>query len=284
MPLPSLFLTLKMTALSPFYILLSFFLFVSRKDDSYVRSTPPRKFVHSGSALLAVVIVLAIISSMIGLSVAKIGHASMNATASNKITMQAQQYAETEAELVRSISYSDLKNSGKTDIGKSGFKKEVTLGEESDYSGNIKQRNVDIKIYHENEELPRADMVLTRYKVAEEAGGCQIVTGTNNVSFTANGSYKSVTVISSAIFIPLDGGWTGKATYNIAVDGASLGNLTCTSVTYKGGSKGHYWGTKTSVTNQKTVNANIVKGTAIDVKLSSSSRMDTSTITVILGS
>lgn len=284
MPLPSLFLTLKMTALSPFYIWILFFLFVSRKDDSYVRSTPPRKFVHSGSAILAVVIVLAIISSMIGLSVAKIGHASMNATSSNKITMQAQQYAETEAELVRSISYSDLKNSGKTDIGKSGFKKEVTLGEESDYSGNIKQRNVDIKIYHENEELPRADMVLTRYKVAEEAGGCQIVTGTNNVSFTANGSYKSVTVISSAIFIPLDGGWTGKATYNIAVDGASLGNLTCTSVTYKGGSKGHYWGTKTSVTNQKTVNANIVKGTAIDVKLSSSSRMDTSTITVILGS
>lgn len=282
MPLPSLFLTLKITAFSPFYI--SFSLFVERKDDSHVQSTPPRKFVHSGSAILAVVIVLAIISSMIGLSVAKIGHASMNATASNKITMQAQQYAETEAELVRSISYSDLKNSGKTDIGKSGFKKEVTLGEESDYSGNIKQRNVDIKIYHENEELPRADMVLTRYKVAEEAGGCQIVTGTNNVSFTANGSYKSVTVISSAIFIPLDGGWTGKATYNIAVDGASLGNLTCTSVTYKGGSKGHYWGTKTSVTNQKTVNANIVKGTAIDVKLSSSSRMDTSTITVILGS
>lgn len=284
MPLPSLFLTLKITALSPFYIWRLFFLFVLRKDDSYVRSTPPRKFVHSGSAILAVVIVLAIVSSMIGLSVAKIGHASMNATASNKITMQAQQYAETEAELVRSISYSDLKNSGKTDIGKSGFKKEVTLGEESDYSGNIKQRNVDIKIYHENEELPRADMFLTRYKVAEEAGGCQIVTGTNNVSFTANGSYKSVTVISSAIFIPLDGGWTGKATYNIAVDGASLGNLTCTSVTYKGGSKGHYWGTKTSVTNQKTVNANIVKGTAIDVKLSSSSRMDTSTITVILGS
>lgn len=249
--------------------------------------SPPRynlKTKHKGSGVLVIVVVLTLVTSMLGFSTAKISQASMNSSSSNKITMQAQQYAETEAELVRSISYSDLKNSGKTDIGKSGFKKEVTLGEESDYSGNIKQRNVDIKIYHENEELPRADMVLTRYKVAEEAGGCQIVTGTNNVSFTANGSYKSVTVISSAIFIPLDGGWTGKATYNIAVDGASLGNLTCTSVTYKGGSKGHYWGTKTSVTNQKTVNANIVKGTAIDVKLSSSSRMDTSTITVILGS
>lgn len=249
--------------------------------------TPPRynlKTKHKGSGVLVIVVVLTLVTSMLGFSIAKISQASMNSSSSNKITMQAQQYAETEAELVRSISYSDLKNSGKTDIGKSGFKKEVTLGEESDYSGNIKQRNVDIKIYHENEELPRADMVLTRYKVAEEAGGCQIVTGTNNVSFTANGSYKSVTVISSAIFIPRDGGWTGKATYNIAVDGASLGNLTCTSVTYKGGSKGHYWGTKTSVTNQKTVNVNIVKGTAIDVKLSSSSRMDTSTITVILGS
>lgn len=229
-------------------------------------------------------IVIGAVSAMLAFSTAKATQSGLRATDSNRVTLQAQQYAETEAELVRSISYSDLKNSGKTDIGKSGFKKEVTLGEESDYSGNIKQRNVDIMIYHENEELPRADMVLTRYKVAEEAGGCQIVTGTNNVSFTANGSYKSVTVISSAIFIPLDGGWTGNATYNIAVDGASLGNLTCTSVTYKGGSKGYYWGTKTSVTNQKTVNANIVKGTAIDVKLSSSSRMDTSTITVILGS
>lgn len=55
--------------------------------------TPPnlQKHVrHKGSALLVMVIVLAIISSMIGLSLAKIGQAGMSATASNTIATEAQ--------------------------------------------------------------------------------------------------------------------------------------------------------------------------------------------------
>ena len=133
--------------------------------------------------------------------------------------------------------------------------------------------------------MPRSSLSLIRYNaVNEDIGGCQIVTGTNNVSFTSNGSYKSVTVISSATFIPQDSGWVGTADYNIAVNGSSLGTLNCTSTTEKGGSKGHYWGTYASVTNQKTVSANIVKGSIISVNLASSSRMKYSTVTVILGS
>lgn len=46
-----------------------------------------------GSALLAVVLVLAVVSSVMSVSTAKITQAAINSTGSNKTTLQAQQYA-----------------------------------------------------------------------------------------------------------------------------------------------------------------------------------------------
>lgn len=208
----------------------------------------------------------------------------MNSTSSNKLTMQAQNYAASEAELLRSLPYSDLASTTKQTIGKSKFQQEITVSSETDYSSSVKQRDINVKVYHEDETHPRADISLTRYNAVQEVGGCQIATGTNSVSFTANGKYKSITVISSATFIPHDSGWTGTANYNIAVNGSSVGTFKCTSTTQKSGSKGHYWGTYESVTNQKTVETNISKGAQIAVNIASSSRHSFSTITVILGS
>lgn len=243
------------------------------------------RYKKKGSALLVVVLILSAVTATFAVGAAKISQASLNSTGSNKVTAQAQQYAISQAELMRSVKYSDLKAQNKQTISNSDFKSEISLGNESDFSSSVKQKEVNIKIYHDNEELPRSSLSLTRYNaVNEDVGGCQIVTGTNNVSFTSNGTYKSVTVISSATFIPQDGSWTGTANYNIAVNGSSLGTLNCTSVTYKSGSRGHYWGTKTSVTNQKTVSTDISKGSTISVNLANSSRMDFSTVTVILGS
>lgn len=101
---------------------------------------------------------------------------------------------------------------------------------------------------------------------------------------TANGSYKSVTVIVSSKFIPVDGLWIGKADFMISHNDVSTGSLQTVTTTSKGGSKCHYWGTTELVTNQRTVLTHIVKGDFISIGLSSSSRHKETTLIVILGS
>ncbi len=118
-----------------------------------------------GSALLAVVLVLAVVSSVLSVSTAKISQAAINSTGSNKTTLQAQQYAASEAELMRSMPYSNLSSSAKAKIAGTVFSKEVILGEESSYSSSIKQRSVTVNIYSDTESLPRSTVKLQRYSV-----------------------------------------------------------------------------------------------------------------------
>lgn len=72
------------------------------------RCAPVVQNYRRGSALLAVVLILAVVSSVLSVGTAKITQAAINSTGSNKITLQAQQYAASEAELIKSISYNDL--------------------------------------------------------------------------------------------------------------------------------------------------------------------------------
>ena len=76
---------------------------------------------------------------------AKITQAAINSTGSNKATLQAQQYAASEADLIKSISYTDLTAQSRADISDSGFQKEVIFSDESDYSEQIKQKTDFIK-------------------------------------------------------------------------------------------------------------------------------------------
>lgn len=125
-----------------------------------------------GSALLAVVLILAVVSSVMSVSTAKISQAAINSTGSNKTTLQAQQYAASEAELMRSMPYSDLSSSVKAKIAGTVFSKEVILGEESSYSSSIKQRPVTVNIYSDAESLPRSTLTFQRYSV--DAGDLDI--------------------------------------------------------------------------------------------------------------
>lgn len=152
------------------------FSLVSRKDDSYVRSTPPRKFVHSGSAILAVVIVLAIMTSMMGLASAKMSQASLSSTSTNQIATKANSIANSDAELVRATAYNDLSAKTRQAVPDTGFQHEVTLGNESDYSKGIKQRTVTILVYKGNESTPRVSLPITRYSTEKEFSGVPIGT------------------------------------------------------------------------------------------------------------
>lgn len=124
---------------------------------------------RKGSALLAVVLVLSVISSFMAVSVAKISQASQNSIGSSKVALQAQQYAASKAELVKAEKYSDLTAQTKSIISNSNtFYDEVIIGDETDYPDNdkIKQKDVTINVYSNTETLPRASLKFTRYSVS----------------------------------------------------------------------------------------------------------------------
>lgn len=137
------------------------------------RCTPPitQKY-RKGSALLAVVLILAVISSMLSVGTAKLTQAAINSTSTNKITLQAQQYAASKADIVKATKYDELAAQNKTVISNSdGFYDEVSVSAESEYPGNsnISQRECIIRVYKDSEALPRSSLKLMRYSVSTEA-------------------------------------------------------------------------------------------------------------------
>lgn len=218
---------------------------------------------------------------MIALSTAKISQAALNSLDSTKTALQAQQYAAAEASILRATNYENLTSHNKEEIENTNYLSSVELSGESNYADNIKQRIATISIYKNDEVLPRYTLNVPIYNKMQ-SGGCQIATGTNGVTLEANGSYKNVTVIASSTFNPVDGSWTGKATFNIKA-GTANSTVTTTTTTTKSGSRGHYWGTTENVVNQKTIKTNIAQGDIVKVSLGSQSRHKSSTVTVILG-
>lgn len=121
---------------------------------------------RKGSAVFVVVIILALVSSMLSLGMAKVSQAAMSSTNTNKTTSQAQQYAESKAEIIKSISYGNLASQSKSIISNSGdFYDEVVVGSESTYPSDekIKQKECLIRVYKGSETVPRASLRLMRY-------------------------------------------------------------------------------------------------------------------------
>lgn len=143
----------------------------------FYRAVPPRKyFRHNGSAILAVVMILAVISSLIGLSSAKMTQAAMNGSTSHSSTLQASAIAATDLDLLRSIEYKDLASSAKAAVPDSPYFHEMIVSNESSYSDTIKQKTATVKVYKGSEAIPRAEVKLTRYSVESKPSGLPIGT------------------------------------------------------------------------------------------------------------
>lgn len=138
--------------------------------------TPPIKSRRKGSALLVVVLMVAVMGSMTAISMAKVSQSTNNSLVSSGITAQAQSYASSEAELIKSKDYSDLQAQNRATISGSDFQKEITLSNESDYSSSIKQRTATIKVYKGSETVPRSQINLIRYSVEQKSSGVPIGT------------------------------------------------------------------------------------------------------------
>ena len=141
---------------------------------------PPRKFIRSsykGSAVLALVIVCGIFSSMMGLSSAKVSSATNSSLSSAKTSAQALQYAETQADIVRNTAYDDLSSKAKTQIAGTHFYEEVTVGAEVGYKEDIKKKDCTVNIYSGSETIPRATLTITRLtKEENQASGVPVGT------------------------------------------------------------------------------------------------------------
>lgn len=110
--------------------------------------------------------ILAVISSLIGLSSAKMTQAAMNGSTSHASTLQASVIAATDLDLLRSIEYKDLASSAKAAVPDSPYFHEIIVSNESSYSDTIKQKTATVKVYKGSETTPRAFLTFKRYSVS----------------------------------------------------------------------------------------------------------------------
>ena len=118
--------------------------------------------------------ILAVISSLIGLSSAKMTQAAMNGSTSHSSTLQAFAIAKTDLDLLRSTEYKDLTSSAKAAVSDSPYFHEIIVSNESSYSDTIKQKTATVKVYKGSEAIPRAEVKLTRYSVESKPSGLPI--------------------------------------------------------------------------------------------------------------
>ena len=134
--------------------------------------TPPPKHKYKGSGLLITAIVSAAIAGLTVVSLAKVNHLAFNGLDSSKTALQAQQYAASKAELIRSIKYDNLAAQNRSQIQNSSFQDEVKISAESVYpsDSSIKQKICTINVYKTGESLPRSTLIVTRLSAKPDSG------------------------------------------------------------------------------------------------------------------
>lgn len=105
---------------------------------------------------------------MMGLASAKVSQTTMNTLGSSKVASQAQHYANSKAELIEGMPYTELASQAKTNIAGSSFYEEVIIGNETAMPGNtnIKQKTCVVNVYEGSETTPRASLTFKRYSVS----------------------------------------------------------------------------------------------------------------------
>lgn len=113
------------------------------------------------------------------MGVTKLNQAAFGGYNTSRVMLQAQQYAEAEAAVVKATAYSDLTARSKVEIQNSnGYFSQITLSAESDYADNIKQKIATINIYKGSETLPRYSLKVLKTDAEIEASGGGVPVGT----------------------------------------------------------------------------------------------------------
>ena len=104
-----------------------------------------------------------------GVSMAKVTSVSTHSLSSNKIKLQAHQFASDKAEFLKSEAYSSLASQGKKAVTGSLYYDEVTVGKETAMPSNpdIKEKSCRVNVYYGDESIPRATLSFNRYSVSQ---------------------------------------------------------------------------------------------------------------------
>ena len=104
-----------------------------------------------------------------GVSMAKVTSVSTHSLSSNKITLQAHQFASDKAEFLKSETYSSLASQEKKAVTGSLYYDEVTVGKETAMPSNqnIKEKPCRVNVYYGDESIPRATLSFNRYSVSQ---------------------------------------------------------------------------------------------------------------------
>lgn len=112
-----------------------------------------------------------IISGFVSASIVRMNSSMFKGLASSGISLQAQQYAESEATILRCTEYESLTAHAKNEIaGSNGYLSEVVLSDESELGNGIKQRSAVINIYKDAEALPRVSLRVVRSSIEKSSG------------------------------------------------------------------------------------------------------------------
>ena len=134
---------------------------------------------RKGAGFMMVAVITALMVALTSMGVTKINQASLGGLNNSRVMLQARQFAEAEAAVVKATAYSNLTARNKVEIQNSnGYKSEVTLSAESDYAENVKQRIASIKIYKGEEALPRYTLKVLKTDAEVQAGGSGVPIGT----------------------------------------------------------------------------------------------------------
>lgn len=131
--------------------------------------TPPGTQKHKGSIALVLIAILAVIA-IVSTSLATLAQASLSSNASSRIAIQAQQYAEAEAAIVRATKYDELTAHERAAIDNSLYESEIRISDETETADNIKQKTVSILVYRSSEETPRYTLKVPRLEVEPSSG------------------------------------------------------------------------------------------------------------------
>ena len=124
-------------------------------------------------------IVSAGIVAFTSMGVTKLNQAAFGGYNTSRVMLQAQQYAEAEAAVVKATAYSNLTSRSKVEIQNSnGYYSEVLLSSENDYADGVKQRIACIKVYKGAEELPRYTLNVLKTDAEVQASGSGVPVGT----------------------------------------------------------------------------------------------------------
>lgn len=88
---------------------------------------------------------------------------------------------------------------------------------------------------------------------------------TNNFQAVSTGTYNGFTVSIASLFDPKDGSHTASATFNVLLNGQSVGTITNSISVKKGGSRGHYWGYQSEAVAQQMFNRRVNPGDTLQV-------------------